>query len=433
MADSVRYVDDTKFKLRTKTNNLDSFENDLALNSIKITKELTPELQIAINQVCENLNLDPKKINAYINHSLEINAGCINDSVDKCIITLTSPLVNMLTIDELNFTIGHELGHFLLNHCIEDWINDESQESLIKRRAQEISCDRIGLIACRNFDVSIKSMVKSLSGLSGKYLTYDMRSFLNQLDNINPESHSSGQFSTHPAFLLRVKALLRFSVSDKYLAIKTGTQNDGAPISEVDNLIQKDLNKYVDNRIRGDIEISKENILFWGYISVFVSDAKFTKNGSGWAAQPTNSKAQEMKISVSGVLNGKRKNFDGGTFRILPPPPGKGSVTGLGQVIENAGQINKDLLLNGRVKGAKPKDFLYDYEIIVTGFDVKVGNLPQKTVKGSKVSANNQAASDVKSSSRGTVIVFSNIKASSKDGDVVTPNYAVEDFIVIVK
>ena len=163
------------------------------------------------------------------------------------------------------------------------------------------------------------------------------------------------------------------------------------------------------------------------------ANAKFTKNGSGWAAQPTNSKAQEMKISVSGILNGKRKNFDGGTFRILPPPPGKGSVTGLGQVIENAGQINKDLLLNGRVKGAKPKDFLYDYEIIVTGFDVKVGNLPQKTVKGSKVSANNQAASDVKSSSRGTVIVFSNIKASSKDGDVVTPNYAVEDFIVIVK
>ncbi len=163
------------------------------------------------------------------------------------------------------------------------------------------------------------------------------------------------------------------------------------------------------------------------------ANAKFTKNGSGWAAQPTNSKAQEMKISVSGVLNGKRKNFDGGTFRILPPPPGKGSVTGLGQVIENAGQINKDLLLNGRVKGAKPKDFLYDYEIIVTGFDVKVGNLPQKTVKGSKVSSNNQAASDVKSSSRGTVIVFSNIKASSKDGDVVTPNYAVEDFIVIVK
>ena len=277
LADSVRYIDDTRFKLRTKKGYLDNFENDLALNSIKITKELTPELHITINEVCKNLYLDPKIINAYINHSIDINAGCINDSTDKCIVTLTSPLVNMLTINELNFTIGHELGHFLLNHCIEDWVNDDSQESLIKRRAQEISCDRIGLIACKNFDVSIKSIVKSLSGLNGKYLTYDMRSFLNQLDNIDTGTHSSSQFSTHPAFLLRVKALLRFSISDKYLSIQAGTQNGGTPLHEVDKLIQKDLNKYVDNRIRDDIKISKENVLFWGYVSVFVSDAKFTK------------------------------------------------------------------------------------------------------------------------------------------------------------
>ena len=163
------------------------------------------------------------------------------------------------------------------------------------------------------------------------------------------------------------------------------------------------------------------------------ANAKFSKTGSGWAAQPTNSKAAEMKINVSGVLNGVRKNFDGGTFRILPPPPGKGSITGLGQVVSNAEQIQKDLLLNGRVKGAKPKDFFYDYEIIVNGFDIKVGNLPQKTVSGSKVSANASAASDVRSASRGTVVVISNIKASSKDGDVVTPNYAVDPFILITR
>tara|TARA_B100001287_G_scaffold266609_1_gene260742 strand:- start:1321 stop:3045 length:1725 start_codon:yes stop_codon:yes gene_type:complete len=163
------------------------------------------------------------------------------------------------------------------------------------------------------------------------------------------------------------------------------------------------------------------------------ANAKFSKTGSGWAAQPTNAKASEMKINVSGVLNGVRKNFDGGTFRILPPPPGKGSITGLGQVVANAEQINKDLLLNGRVKGAKPKDFFYDYEIIVNGFDIKVGNLPQKTVSGNKVSGNAAASSDVRSASRGTVVVITNIKASSKDGDVVTPNYAVDPFILITR
>jgi len=292
LADSIRYIDDTKFRLRAKTKNLYNFENDLALNSIKISKELTPDLQASIVKVCQNLNLDPQKINAYINQSLDINAGCINDSKEKCIITLTSPLVNLLTIEEINFTIGHELGHYLLNHCLEDWVHNESQESLIKRRAQEISCDRVGLIACKDFNVSIKSMVKSLSGLSGKYLTFDMRSFLNQLDDVNPGNQSVGQFSTHPAFLLRVKALLRFSISDKYLS-HIGDKG-GTPIQEVDQLIQKDLNKYVDKRVRDEIEIFKENILFWGYVLVFVNDGKFTKEEQRYISKKFGSHKQDQ-------------------------------------------------------------------------------------------------------------------------------------------
>jgi gliding motility-associated protein GldM len=162
------------------------------------------------------------------------------------------------------------------------------------------------------------------------------------------------------------------------------------------------------------------------------SNAKFSKTAKGWAAQPTNAKAKEMKVSVSGVLNGQRKNFNGGTFRILSPPPGKGSVTGMGKVIQTGGSIGKTLLQNGVVTGAKPKDFFYDYTINVTGFDIKVGNLPVKTVRGNRVRANADALKDVKSAGKGTAVVISKIQASSVDGDTVTPNYEVENFIIII-
>ena len=162
------------------------------------------------------------------------------------------------------------------------------------------------------------------------------------------------------------------------------------------------------------------------------ANAKFSKTKNGWAAQPTNAKAKEMKVTVSGVLNGKRKQFDGGTFRILPPPPGKGSVSGMNKVIQTGGSISKTLLANGIVTGTKPKTFLYDYEIIVTGFDIKVGNSPAKKVTGNKASRSSKAALDIKSAGKGTVVVISNIQASSKDGDTVTPNYEVESFFLTV-
>jgi len=162
------------------------------------------------------------------------------------------------------------------------------------------------------------------------------------------------------------------------------------------------------------------------------ANAKFSKTKNGWAAQPTNAKAKEMKVTVSGVLNGKRKQFDGGTFRILPPPPGKGFVSGMNKVIQTGGSISKTLLANGIVTGTKPKTFLYDYEIIVTGFDIKVGNSPAKKVTGNKASRSSKAALDIKSAGKGTVVVISNIQASSKDGDTVTPNYEVESFFLTV-
>jgi hypothetical protein len=55
-----------------------------------------------------------------------------------------------------------------------------------------------------------------------------------------------------------------------------------------------------------------------------------------------------------------------------------------------------------------------------------------KTVRGNRVRANADALKDVKSAGKGTAVVISKIQASSVDGDTVTPNYEVENFIIII-
>ena len=154
----------------------------------------------------------------------------------------------------------------------------------------------------------------------------------------------------------------------------------------------------------------------------------------GWGAVPTSDFSKKtMKVSVSGILNGVRKNFDGGEFRILEPPPGLGSVKVNDNYYKPTENIPKRYLANGMITGNKPKDFLYDFVIEVTSFDIKVGNSPSKSVKGNTARNNPKAVADINSQGRGTVVRISNIKASAKDGDFVNPNYIVNDFIVILE
>ena len=154
----------------------------------------------------------------------------------------------------------------------------------------------------------------------------------------------------------------------------------------------------------------------------------------GWGAVPTSDFSKKsMKVSVSGVLNGERKQFDGGEFRILEPPPGIGSVKVNDNYYKPTQNIPKRYLSNGMITGNKPKDFLYDFIIEVTSFDIKVGNSPSKTVKGNTARNNSKAVADINSQGRGTVVRISNIKANAKDGDFINPNYIVNDFIVILE
>lgn len=305
LATSVRYIDDLKLKTYSPDTSLvNNIQAGLALNSLKISKETTPELFDCLECTCKNLFLDINMVSAYVTSSPEIQASCISFNRNNCIITLTSAVINLLDFKEIKFVMGHELGHFLLGHNIEEQHLVESQEGYIKKRAQEISVDRIGLLACRDINIATRAITKSLSGLGERYISTNMQGFLKQLDLDVAKDDDSGRFSSHPSFILRLKSLIRFSMSDVYL--KQTKKIQGTNIKEIDALIQSDMNTFIDKDLRKEINNAKDMVFFWGYAFAFVKDGRFSKTDQKTLSDKYGS---DMKDKLVKMLEGlSRRN-----------------------------------------------------------------------------------------------------------------------------
>ena len=275
LAHSIRYSDD--IKLRTINHNSERikfYETDLALNSIKISREITPKIYESLQSACNSLKLDLDKVRAYVTSSPEIQASCVSFNKNACILTLTSKIINLLNSEEIKFVIGHELGHFLLSHNIEEQLDYKSKESFLKKRSQEISVDRIGLWACGDINIAIRAIIKSLSGLSEDFIVFDVKSLLKQLNTDVSRKQISEQFSTHPSFILRLKALLRFSECD---AFQKHTKNvAGKDLKKIDKNIREEFDIYIDKELRENILNLKNNLSFWGHAYAFISDGTFS-------------------------------------------------------------------------------------------------------------------------------------------------------------
>ena len=60
----------------------------------------------------------------------------------------------------------------------------------MQERAQELSVDRVGLIACGSVDIAIRALMKTVSGLSSEHLRFDVGTFISQLDkSVKPVDH----------------------------------------------------------------------------------------------------------------------------------------------------------------------------------------------------------------------------------------------------
>ena len=218
--------------------------------------------------------------------------------------------------------------------------------------------------------------------------------------------------------------------------ISIGNRSKGILLTGIDVKKESNVSILPENMLMGSIETLNDNGIILGYwlaahLGTSIGD-EVNITTSEMRSSIIGSFPRSFKVSVSGILNGSRRSFRGGTFRIENAPDGLGSVMVNNKFYGTGENISKQNIRYGAVTGKKPENFNYDYEIIVTSFDVKIGNSTNVSVNGNSIDNNANASQGIANASSGTVVIISKIKASTKDGNLVTPGSKVAPFFLTI-
>ena len=268
-------------------------------HGVLISEAVAPLLEERLVEVCARLEIPRRNVTAFVYNSADVQADCLIDSPDTCVLRFSSGLVNLMDEHEFKFVAGHELGHFLLGHGTgEHYVAEGSSEGFMMRRARELSVDRIGYLAVGDLEESIQAIIKTASGLSEAFLRFDVASFLSQADLISNPSKGESQNSTHPSMLIRCRSLLWFSMSIKTIE-ELRVENE-SKLAQLNQRVVKDLEKFVDGHVRRKRAELEHDVALWKTALLVFHSGSFSKEVQG---------RMEENLG-SDMLNGVRSFFD---------------------------------------------------------------------------------------------------------------------------
>ena len=302
----------------------------LLSTSVKVSKEIFPNIATAIDNVFERLKIQNNFSFFVTANHLQTQAMCsampLSDTAE---IILTSKLVELLDDKELESIIAHEVAHFYYQHALYPEASKsknriEFLNLLNFSRAAEISADRVGFLGCESLEHSLRAMLKLTSGLSDKHLKFNFSIYLDQLRELKEAKGDKNQlYSTHPNFLNRMQALIWFSMSNEYNEEFKTDKKGVYDLEKIDEKIDESIKRVTGN----EVTISNKEVfsrsLMWGALSIFIADKKFTKKEQeifqkNFGEKSTVSMMSLIKISNSHLIENKIQNaFDDASKLLL--------------------------------------------------------------------------------------------------------------------
>jgi Zn-dependent protease with chaperone function len=202
-------------------------------NARLITPSSEPELALVAGEAAVRLQVEPVQL--FVVRSSKLNAYTFGLSAPK-VVVLHSTLLKVMDRQEVQFIIGHEMGHVRLGHT---WLNSlvggmagipsSGGASLLLQmafmswnRACEFSADRAGLLACGSPAKAVTALIKLVAASQGAISPAALERALVRID---AEDDSFGNVigelgSTHPLLIRRINQLKSYAASQQYLTLQ---------------------------------------------------------------------------------------------------------------------------------------------------------------------------------------------------------------------
>jgi Zn-dependent protease with chaperone function len=205
----------------------------LLSNAHLVTTRSSLELTLIIDQALARLQVEPVQI--FIVPNKTLNAYTFGMHSSKAIV-LHSALFPLMDKDELQFIIGHELGHVDLGHT---WLNTLvggmagipstfGGAAILElafrwwNRACEYSADRAGVLACSNPNKAISALIKLEAGSDTRTQAGIQRA-IQRIESEDDElvNNLSELLASHPMIVKRIEQIRRFAASVEYQRLQT--------------------------------------------------------------------------------------------------------------------------------------------------------------------------------------------------------------------
>lgn len=221
---------------------------EYSAEGLNVTPKSLPSVHSQLREACKVLDINeiPQCSTEW---DYDVCAFSVGEQSPRII--LQSGTIDLLTSDELNFMIGHELGHIKCGHKsyhmftealympvansdLKIWMSLVKMPLLNWYRISDFTADRMGLLCCQDIDIAMSTMIK-MAGLPKKYYNQaHVKSFVQQAVDFN--NKYSGMMDSI------IKYLSINAASRPWLVIRAGELYNWYQSGEYDRIIRKGKN-----------------------------------------------------------------------------------------------------------------------------------------------------------------------------------------------